>query len=87
MKKKTLGFHFLYFQVHLVVECPVLDPYRKTCDIGPFVTFYKSMKPRLSSVKIYAMYLSDRKVENMKKKALSLYTMKVAWYKLMNIVM
>ena len=49
--------------------------------------FYRSMGPTFSSVKIYALYLSENSVETMKKRALSLYSMKVAWHKLMNISM
>ena len=75
------------FQVHLLVDCPALEPYRDTCDIGPFVRFYQSISPKYSSVKIYALYLSEKSVELMRKKALSLYSMKVAWHKLMGINM
>ena len=71
----------------MIVDCPSMEPYRTTCEIGPFVRLYKSMVPHYSSVKIYAMYLDDREFKAVQKKSLALYQMKVGWHKLMKIPM
>ena len=62
-----------------------MDAYRGLCSIGPIVKLYKSLGPKYSSVKIYAMFLDDRSPETIQKKALSLYSMKVGWHKEMKI--
>ena len=69
----------------MIVDCPSMDGYRALCSIGPFVKLYKSLGPKYSSVKIYAMYLDDRDIRKIQKKALSLYSMKIGWLKEMNI--
>ena len=69
------------------MECPAMEIYRNDCDLGPFVRLYRSLKPQFSSIKIYAMYLSDRDPSKMKTRALALYSMKVAWHRLMNIAL
>ena len=87
VRNKIKRSYDICFQVHLLVDCPALEPFREMCEIGPFVKFYRSLSPKYSSVKIYALYLSEKSAEAMRKKALSLYSMKVAWHKLMDIKM
>ena len=69
----------------MLVDCPAMEQYRNGCTLGPFIRAYRSLKPQFSSVKIFALYLNDKDPENVKKKALTLYHMKVGWHKLMNI--
>ena len=69
----------------MIVDCPSMEPYRRMCNIGSFVQLYKTMVPRYSAVKIYAMYLNDGDFKAIQKKALALYCMKVGWHKLMGI--
>lgn len=68
----------------MIVDCPVMEPCRNKCSLGPFMKFYQTMKPHYSSVKIYALYLDEKHSEPMQKKALSLYSMKVAWQNLVS---
>ena len=64
-----------------------MNHYRELCKIGPFVRFYKALKPHYSSVRIYALYLDHKNPESVKDKALALYNMKLGWHKLMDINM
>ena len=58
-----------------------MDVYRSLCSIGPFVKLYKGMGSKYTSVRIYAMYMDDRDIGKIQKKALSLYSMKLGWLK------
>jgi hypothetical protein len=69
----------------MVVDCASMEPYRNSCDLGPFMRFYRTMKPQFSSVKIFALYLNDQNPDQVKKRSLALYSMKVGWHKLMKI--
>ena len=69
----------------MIIDCPIMEPYRSACDLAPFINLYKSLKPQYSSVKIFAMYLNDRDPTKIQKKTLSLCSMKLGWHKLMNI--
>ena len=69
----------------MIVDCPIMEPYRKLCEIGPFVRLYKTMNRHYTSVKIYAMYLDDRDHKAVQRKSLALYSMKIGWHRLMNI--
>ena len=69
----------------MIIDCPHMAPYRDMCEIGSYVRMYRRMNPCISSVKIYAMYLDDHQPEDIMKKALSLYSMKHGWNKLMNM--
>ena len=76
-----------YSQVHMLLDCPRMSPYRSSCGLGPFLVAYSCMIPRFSSVKIFALYLNDKDPKTMKQKALDLYHMKLGWHKLMGIEM
>ena len=62
-----------------------MDIYRDICSIGPIVRLYKSMGPKYSSVKIYAIIMDDADSGKIQKKALALYSMKIGWLKEMKI--
>ena len=66
-------------QVHMLIDCPQLAEYRDTCSLGTFINAHRKIMPSISSVKIYALYLSDRYPEDIKKKAYCLYSMKCGW--------
>ena len=69
----------------MLIDCPSMNYYRDTCELGLFVTMYRRSQPQISSVKLYAMYLSDSVLDNFKEKVLTLYHMKLGWHKLMKI--
>ena len=69
----------------MVIECPAMTYYRNSCGIGKFIRALKLLKPQISSIKLYALLLSDRDPEKMNEKALDLYHMYVDWHSLMNI--
>ena len=69
----------------MVIECPAMTYYRNSCGIGKFIRAFKLLKPQISSIKLYALLLSDRDPEKMNEKALDLYHMYVGWHSLMNI--
>ena len=71
----------------MLIDCPSMARYRDTCEIGSFVSMYRMSQPQISSVRLYAMYLSDACVDNLKEKILALYHMKLGWHKLMKIDM
>ena len=72
-------------EVHLVIECPYMEQYRQACTVGPFIAGVRSMKPQISSLKLYSMFVSDDNGSEVKNKAISLYSMKLGWHLLMNI--
>ena len=76
---------FFSIQVHVVIDCPHLAPYRNSCGIGPFVRVFKRAIPEISSIKLYALFLDDKEPHRIKTKAMDLYSMKVGWHVLMNI--
>ena len=67
------------------MECPRMSPFRKSCGIGSFIQAYKCIRPHLSSLKLYSLYLNDSYPESMKDKAIDLYHMYLGWRDLMNI--
>ena len=69
----------------MVIECPQMSFYRNSCGIGSFVREFKVLRPQISSLKLYALYLSDRDPEKMYEKSLALYHMYLGWHGLMNI--
>lgn len=71
----------------MLIDCPGMTQTRDACGLGPFITAYRSISPQMSSVKLFALFLNDNNPEKMKKKALDLYTMKLGWHNLMNIIL
>ena len=71
----------------MMIDCPEMDYYRNTSDLGAFVRAYRQMGLQISAVKIYSQYLSDKMSGDIKNKALTLYHMKLGWHSLMNIEM
>ena len=69
----------------MVIECPAMSYFRNSCEIGKFVRAFKLFKPQMSSLKLYALYLSDREPDKMNEKALNLYHMYLGWHSLMKI--
>ena len=69
----------------MVIDCPQMELYRSSCNIGPFIEVVRFTRPRASSVKIYAMYLSDRNYEMFCKKYQDLLHMYLGWHNLMGI--
>jgi hypothetical protein len=69
----------------MLIECPMMAQYRETCGLGPYITAHRRVKPQISSLKIFALYLNDRVSAKMQKKAIDLYHMKLGWHKLMQI--
>ena len=50
------GNNALNNEVHMVMECPELESYRKTCSIGVFISTYRAIYPTISSIKLYGMF-------------------------------
>ena len=69
----------------MLIDCPYMTQYRNSCGLGKFIVAYGRMKPSLSSVKLFALYLNDSYPEHMKKKAYDLFHMRLGWHKLMKI--
>ena len=69
----------------MLVDCPSISQYRNTCGLGPFIAAYRGIKPHISSVRLYALFLNDSNPEKMSKKSFDLYHMVLGWHLLMNI--
>ena len=69
----------------MLVDCPSMAQYRSMCSIGPYIEEQKRMNPRVSSIKLYAKFLSDKNHKLIQQRAHDLYVMKVGWHKLMKI--
>ena len=74
-------------QVHLLIDCSAMTQFRNSCDLGSFISAYRKTSPQISSLKLYALFLNDSNPDLLKKRAMSLYTMQLAWHQLMNINM
>ena len=72
-------------EVHLVVECPSMEIYRNNCSIGPFLKGFKSLNPQISPLKLYSLILCDERPDEIRAKAIGLYSMKLGWHSLMKI--
>ena len=68
-------------------DCPKMAQYRESCGLGPFIRAHRLAKPGMSSIKLFALFLSDRDSGAMKQKAMDLYTMQLGWHTLMKIEM
>lgn len=71
--------------MHLLIDCPMMEQYRASCGLGSFIRVHRMIKPGLSSIKLFALFLNDRDSTVMYKRALDLYTMKLGWHSLMGI--
>lgn len=69
----------------MLVDCPQMSFYRKSCSLGPFIEAFRKINPQMSAVKIFSFYLNDTKTSDLKEKCLSLYHMKLGWHCLMGI--
>ena len=58
---------------------------RNSCGIGPFIIAYRFLRPQISPVKLYSLYLNDRNPDSLLKKVNTLYHMYLGWHYLMNI--
>ena len=63
----------------------MMEQYRASCGLGSFIRVHRMIKPGLSSIKLFALFLNDRDSTVMYKRALDLYTMKLGWHSLMGI--
>ena len=54
-----------------------MTQFRESCGLGPFIRVHRLAKPGISSIKLYAMFLSDRDPGAMQQKAMDLYTMQL----------
>lgn len=71
----------------MIIDCPNMIFYRDSCGLGPFIAAYRKIQPHISSVKLFALFLNDNVPEEMQKKSLDLYHMKLGWHSLMNITL
>ena len=69
----------------MVIDCPEMEVYRSSCNVGSFIKAVRFTRPGTSSVKLYAMYLSDRNSEMFCKKYKDLLHMYLGWHNLMGI--
>ena len=69
----------------MLIDCKELEQSRSSCGLGAFIRAKRIIKPPISSLKIYASFLNDRNSDQMKSRAIDLYTMKLAWHRLMHI--
>ena len=69
----------------MVIDCPMMETYRSSCNIGPFIRALRITSPSLSSVKLYAMYLNDSDSERFCNKYQDLLHMYMGWHILMGI--
>ena len=74
-----------YLQVHLLIDCPKMNQYRDTCCLGSFIRVHRRVRPGISSIKLFALFLDDKDPKAIKKKAIDLYTMIVGWHSQMKI--
>ena len=82
---KRKGIFALNNEVHMVIDCPELACHRKICGLGPFISIHRAMNPHISSLKLYALFLDDSHNEKLQKRAIDLYSMKMAWCNLTKI--
>ena len=73
--------------MHLLIDCDVMGPYRRSCELSSFIAVHRRLQPSVSSIKLFALFLSDKNPDILKRRALSLYNMILGWHKLMNISM
>ena len=59
--------------------CPELTEYRNMCSLGPFIAAYKKIQPNISPLKLYSIFLDDRRPEDIENTVNCLINMKVAW--------
>ena len=69
----------------MIIECPEMSHYRNSCRIGSFIRDYRVLRPQISSLRLFALYMSDSDLEEMNEKSLDLYHMYLGWHNLMNI--
>ena len=69
----------------MLIDCPQMSFYRDSCTLGLFINSYRKIYPSISSLKLFALFLSDKLPSSMKKKSISLYHMKTGWHSLMEI--
>ena len=69
----------------MLIDCPAMAQYRNSCGLGPFIRVHRQVKPGISSVKLFMIFLSDKDCALLLKRAMDLYTMKLGWHTLMDI--
>ena len=71
----------------MLINCTAMDEFRNNCEIGQFISMHKRSQPLISSAKLYSLFLNNSLCNNLKKRILSLYHMKIGWCRLMGIDM
>ena len=84
LKLDTFNTH-LIIQVHMLIDCPQMARYRGSCGLGPFISSYRMYRPHLSSIKLYALFLSDSNLDVISDRTVDLFHMYLGWHTLMNI--
>ena len=70
----------------MVIDCPLMEMYRSSCKIGPFIKAIRLTRPSSSSVKLYAMLLNDSNSDKFCDRYKDLLHMYMGWHNLMGIV-
>ena len=69
----------------MLFDCTFMASERSRCGINSFINDQRSINPSVSSVKLYALYLSDRDPKALPERSLSLYSMMLAWHKMLGM--
>ena len=69
----------------MLIDCSPMSTYRSSCGLGSFISCYRKFRPHLSSIKLYAMFLSDSNLDVVPDRTVDLYHMYLGWHTLMNI--
>ena len=73
-------------EVHMVIDCPGLSQSRNMCSLGKFVNSMRRIFPTISSVKLYSLYMSDDRSEEISEKSYCLFSMKDAWEQQLRVI-
>ena len=77
--------NFYFEQVHMIIDCPSMAVYRDMCGIKDFLQESRRLNPRISSIKLFSLFVNDRNPSALVQRATDLYTMKLGWNRLMRI--
>ena len=80
------GVFNLNNEVHLAIDCPSLSLYRNNTSLGSFIAAHRWLNPSISSLKLYSMFLDDSDADVMNKRGSDLFSLKVAWEQLVDIL-
>ena len=69
----------------MLICCPQMSSYRDSCILGPFISSYRKIRPSISALRLFTLFLNDRVPSSMQRKAFALHHMKSGWLTLMKI--